>query len=74
MKKIGELDMKEETIVIKYDGMAKGNRYRVYRKYWGYNKYGCGITKYELLEKYADLHSVIVWLEEYVYSHNEESR
>lgn len=74
MKKIGELDMKDVTLIIKYDDRAKGNNYRVYIRHWWNNKYGCGIQKDEFIVSYADIHSVMVWLEDYVYRHNEESR
>lgn len=74
MKKIGELNTKSMNIIIKYDDKAKANPYRIYRRYWGYNKYGYGTTKEELLQKYSDLYSVTVWVADYVGRHNEESR
>lgn len=68
MRKIGMLHPKGIIFEICYDEKAKHNPYRIYRKYWqsGWHK--------KLEEKYADLYSCTIWLNEYVKTHNEETR
>ena len=65
MKKIGELKCNDVNLVIKYDEKSN-NPYRIYRRYWGTNRYGYPSQKQELLQKYADLYSVTWWVFDYV--------
>ena len=69
MKKIGMLDTKKAYFEIYYDEKAKTNPYRLYNKYWKTDRW-----HRKLIEKYADLYSCTIWLNNYVANHNEESR
>lgn len=71
MKKIGELNGNGVHLVIKYDEKGQ-NPYRIYRRYWGTDRYGYPSQKLELLEKYADLYSVTRWVSDYVGRHHTE--
>lgn len=68
MKKIGELHTKAAYFVLYYDESAKYNPYRLYQKW-----YDAGWHK-KLIEKYADLYSCTIWINNFVAQHNEERR
>jgi len=67
MKKIGELNALAAHFVIYYDN-ADRNHYKIYQKWWnqGWHK--------KLIEKYADLFSCTVWINNYISQHNEDGR
>lgn len=69
-KKIAGLPAIGKTFAIYYDEKARTNRYRVYEKYW---ESGKGWRKH-LIDKYGDLLSCVLLVEEYVYENNEETR
>lgn len=66
MRKIGELKTKQVYFVLYYDEKAKVNPFRIYRKYWN-----CGWKK-QLLEKYGDLYSCTIFINDFVSKHNTE--
>lgn len=58
-KQIMKLDHYGTHIIVTMDDKAKCNPYRIYRKWFSLDD--CGWHK-TLVEKYADLNSVIYWL------------
>lgn len=67
MKKIGELNALAGSFVIYYDE-ADRNHYKLYQKWYdrGWHR--------KLIEKYADLFSCIIWINNFIQMHNEDGR
>lgn len=61
MRKIGELETKKVHFVIYHDENRKVNPYRIYSKWYrdGWHK--------SLLAEYGNLHSCILFIEDYVH-------
>ena len=68
MYKMGELNTRAGRFVIYYDNAARVNPYRIYKKWWN------GGWHRELVEKYADLYSCTIYINDFVRDHNEDRR
>ena len=68
MKKIGELNALAGSFVIYYDECDRFNHYKLYKKWYdrGWHR--------KLIEKYGDLYSCTIWINEFIMNHNEERR
>lgn len=71
MKKIGELITKKVRFEVYYDDKARFNPYRVYQRYWSVSTH---TWHRKMLDKYADLYSCTILINEYVKDNNEEER
>lgn len=67
MKKIGELNALAGHFIVCYDE-ADRNHYKIYHKWYnqGWHKM--------LVEKYGDLYSCTIWINEFIKQHNEDGR
>lgn len=74
MTKIGSISpYRYATMTIYYDDKAPVNPYRVYLEWRQLGQYG--VTKRRRqVERYADLHSCMVMMGDYVKNHNEDGR
>ena len=74
MTKIGSISpYRYADMTIYYDDKAPVNPYRVYLEWMQLGQYG--ITKHKRqVERYADLHSCMVMMGDYVKTHNEDGR
>ena len=70
--KIGELNALACTFEIIYD-VTGPNHYRLYRRWNEIGPYGL-VRHRRLIEKYADLFSVTIWINEFIKNHNEDRR
>ena len=74
MTKIGRISpYRYADMTIYYDDKAQRNPYRVYLEWRELGQYGVTKRKRQV-ERYADLHSCMELLYQYVQGHNEEGR
>lgn len=74
MRKIGELSIYGfGFLTVYYDSKAERNPYRLYHEYNGPNARYTNHHKIQLV-RYADLLSVVCYMEQIVREHNEEKR
>lgn len=75
MKKIGFINAKAGTLAIYYDEKARVNPYRVYREWKDLHPTEGYVQKHKMLiQKYANLFSCTILINDWVRQHDEEDR